>query len=345
MRNLKRYKIVLISILMLIVVAAGVGYANKGALTAFGYDVLLSDKVEASFKNSYVPLKDRPEPTEEPQVDNPFSMLLMGVDARANERGRSDTLIYTVVRPQDGKVLMLSIPRDTYADIVGKDMKDKITHAYAFGGAEMAVNSIEELLDAKVDHYASIDFQGFVKVVDTLGGIPLPIGKDIVNKDADHEKFVVKANQDSYNGVDALNYVRYREDAGGDVSRTERNRVFLEALMNKATSLKQWTQIPDILTIVGDNFTTDLRPESMSGLAKNFLQAGQEIKSYTLKGEGKRMGPSNLWYFVADEEDLAAVQATITAWLDPTTPIDQLVVPQAADLIEKTTEEQQNEAM
>jgi LCP family protein required for cell wall assembly len=269
-------------------------------------------------------------------------MLLMGVDARGNETGRSDTLIYTVVRPQDGKVLMMSIPRDTYADIVGKDMKDKITHAYAFGGAEMAVNSVEKLLDAKVDHYAAIDFQGFVKVVDTLGGIPLPIGKDIVNKDADHEKFVVKANQDSYAGVDALNYVRYREDAGGDMSRTERNRVFLEALMHKASSLKQWTKIPEVLDIVGDNFSTDIPPASMSELAKKFLETGHEIKSYTLKGEGKRMGQQNLWYFVADEDDLTAVRATIAAWLDSDTQVDQLSVPE--DPSTKETTKQQGDA-
>ncbi|MCD9024834.1 LCP family protein [Cohnella silvisoli] len=328
MRNYRRFKIVIISTFMLLAVAAGVIYANRGSLSALGYDWFLSDKVEASFAGSYKPLTDRPVTQEPPQVEQPFSMLLMGVDARNHEHGRSDTLIYTVVRPQDGNVLMVSIPRDTYTDIVGKDKKDKITHAYAYGGPEMAVNSVEELLDTKVDHYASINFQGFVKVVDALGGIPLPIGKDIVNKGADHEKFTVKANQDSYSGVDALNYVRYREDAGGDMSRTERNRVFLEALVHKTSSLKQWTKIPELLDIVGENFSTDLPPESMNELAKQFLQTGHEIKSYTLKGEGKRMGTQNLWYYVADEDDLANVRSTIANWLNPETPEIQLTAPQ-----------------
>ncbi|WP_391572382.1 LCP family protein [Cohnella sp.] len=319
------HKIVAVSAALLIVLA-GVGYANRGALSAIGYDIFLSDKVESSFANSYQPLTNRPV-VEKPVVEEPFSMLLMGVDARAKERGRSDTLIYTVVRPGDGNVLMVSIPRDTYADIVGRDSKDKITHAYAFGGAEMAVNSVEKLLDAKIDHYASINFQGFVKVVDTLGGIHLPIGKDIVNKGADHEKFTVKANKDNYSGVEALNYVRYREDAGGDMARTSRNRVFLEELISKASSLQQWNKIPEVLDIVGDNFQTDLPPSSMNELAKKFLQAGHEIQSYTLKGEGKRMGSQNLWYFVGDEDDLAAVRETIATWLDPSTPESGLTVP------------------
>ncbi|RKP51334.1 LytR family transcriptional regulator [Cohnella endophytica] len=333
MRKYRRLKVILISSFMVLIVAAGVIYANRGALSALGYDIFLSDKVEASFADSYKPLTDRPVGDEANAnvVKDPFSMLLMGVDARAQERGRSDTLIYTVVRPKDGKVLMVSIPRDTYAEIVGKDKKDKITHAYAFGGPEMAVNSVEKLLDAKVDHYASINFQGFVKVVDTLGGIPLPIGKDIVNKGADHEKFTVKANKDSYSGVEALNYVRYREDAGGDMSRTERNRAFLEALVHKTSSLQQWNKIPEILGIVGDNFKTDIAPSSMSDLAKQFLQVGHEIKSYTLKGEGKRMGDQNLWYYLADETDLAAVKSTIATWMNPETPESELVVPGEKD--------------
>lgn len=329
MRKYRRFKLIMISALVLFIVAIGVVYLNRGALSALGYDWFLSDKVEASFADSYQPLKDRDE-VAKPEVEKPFSMLLLGVDARANEQGRSDTLIYTVVRPQDGRVLMLSIPRDTYADIVGEDKKDKITHAYAFGGAEMAVNSVEKLLDAKVDHYATIDFQGFKQVVDTLGGIPLPITKDIVNKEADHEKFVVKANQDVYDGVDALNFVRYREDAGGDNSRTIRNHQFLEALMHKASSLKQWTNIPEILGIVGDNFATDLPPEAMSQLAKQFLQEGHQIRSYTLKGDGKRMGTQNLWYYVTDEADLTAVRSTIAEWINPETPVDQLSIPSDA---------------
>lgn len=325
-QNRRRLRIALLSTLGVLVIAAGLIYSNRGALAALGYDWFLADKLEESMKDSYKPLSDRPE--KEPMVvKDPFSMLLLGVDARANERGRSDTLIYTVVRPEDGKVLMVSVPRDTYADIVGKDRKDKITHAYAYGGAEMAVNSVEELLDAEVDHYATINFQGFKQVVDTLGGISLPITKDIVNKGADHEKFTVKANKPNYSGVEALNYVRYREDAGGDMSRTERNRVFLEALIHKASSMKQWTKIPEVLDIVGDNFTTDLRPETMNDLAKQFLQTGHSISSYTLKGEGKRMGSQNLWYYVADEDDLNAVQDTIAAWLDPNTPLEKLTTP------------------
>lgn len=331
MNKHRKLTVTLLSVLVLLLAAAGIGYANRGALAAWGYDAFLSKQVEAKLADSYAPINGgSPIPSETPAVQEPFGLLLLGVDARSTERGRSDTMIYTVVRPKDGNVLMVSIPRDTYTEIVGKNKRDKITHAYAFGGAEMAVNSVKELLGAPVAHYASINFQGFVKAVDTLGGIPLPIGKDIVNKGKDHEKFVVKANKDSYSGQEALNYVRYREDAGGDMARTERNRVFLESLMHKASSLQQWNKIPDLLDIVGENFRTDLTPSELSELAKQFLQTDHRIQSYTLKGTGKRMGAQNLWYYLADEKDLANVRATITQWLDADTPVSELTVPGAA---------------
>ncbi|RUS48804.1 LCP family protein [Cohnella sp. AR92] len=330
MKKRRKLLIAVAGLAAVLLIVSCVGYFNRGALAAWGFDAFLSDKIENKLADTYQPLADRPQESEEPVkvVEEPFSMLLMGVDARPGQKaGRSDTLIYTIIRPKDGNALMVSIPRDTYADIVGKNKKDKITHAYAFGGPEMAVNSVEKLLDAPINHYASINFEGFVSMVDTLGGIPLPITEDIVNKGADHEKFTIKANKDLYTGEEALDYVRYREDAGGDVSRTERNRVFLESLMHTATSMKQWNEIPELLSIVGDNFRTDLMPSDLTDLAKQFLQTELHIRSYTLHGTGARMGKQNLWYFVADEKDLADVQRTIDAWLDPATPASELAIP------------------
>lgn len=333
---MRRYRTVLLTIAAACFALMVIAYANRGTLVAIGYDLLLADQVKESFANSYKPLDNRPKPSatgaaaeeKSPGIEKPFSMLLLGVDARPGEHvGRSDTIIYSVIRPKDGQVLMVSVQRDTYAEMVGRGTMDKITHAYAYGGAQMAVDSVEKLLETRVDHYATIDFQGFVKVVDQLGGIPLPITKDIVNKDPNHEKFTIKANQDLYNGVDALNYNRYREDAGGDTSRTERNRVFLEALMNKARQLNQWDEIPDIIRIVGESFETDMPPQNLSELARKFLQTGHTLRSYSLKGTGQRMGPQNLYYYVTDDEDLRQVRATIADWLDPETPASALTIP------------------
>ncbi|GGE00464.1 LCP family protein [Paenibacillus nasutitermitis] len=326
----------LIAILAFVVVAGIAGYYNRTALALWGFDVFLSDKVEKKLEISYKPLEGRPVP--EPVVykqEDPFSLLLLGVDQRDQEIGRSDTMIYTVIRPADGAILMISIPRDTYTEIVGKETKsgneykDKITHAFAFGGAKMSVETVEKLFDAKVDHYATINFTGFRDVIDAMGGISLPIAEDLVNKEADHEKFIVKAGQDSYNGKDALNYVRYREDAGGDTSRAGRHQVFLNAIMNKAAQVGQWSEIPELIDIMGQNFSTDLTPEHMIDLAKNMLQSGNRtIYSHTLKGEGHRLAEHGTWYFFADEDDLTSSIGLIQAWLNPATNKEQLPLPE-----------------
>lgn len=326
----------LIAILTFVIVAGIAGYYNRTALALWGFDAFLSKKVEKKLENSYKPLEGRPVP--QPVVykkEDPFSLLLLGVDQRDKEIGRSDTMIYAVIRPADGAILMISIPRDTYTEIVGKEAKsgdiyeDKITHAYAFGGAKMSVETVEKLFGAKVDHYATINFTGFRDVIDAMGGIALPITEDLVNKEADHEKFVVKAGQDLYNGKDALNFVRYREDAGGDTSRSGRHQVFLNAIMDKAAQVGQWSQIPELIDIMGKNFSTDLTPEHMIDLAKNMLQSdNRTIYSHTLKGEGRRLTDHGIWYFFADEDDLASSKGLIEAWLNPATQKDQLPLPE-----------------
>ncbi|SDX00057.1 LCP family protein [Paenibacillus sp. CF384] len=325
----------LAAVLVIVVLAGTVGYFNRNALAMWGFDVFLSGKVKDELENSYQPL-DGHEPVKTTyKPEEPFSMLLLGVDQRDKEVGRSDTMIYTVIRPKDGAILMVSIPRDTYVDIVGKTTKsgnqweDKITHAYAFGGAKMSVETVERLFNNTIDHYATINFTGFREVIDAMGGIALPITEDLVNDDPDHEKFVVKAGKELYNGTEALNFVRFREDAGGDTSRAGRHQQFLNAIMTKASHVQQWTKIPELISIMGENFTTDLTPQHMIDLAKSMLQSdNRTIYSHTLKGNGHRKVNHGAWYYFADEEDLAATQQLIKAWLDPAKTKAELPLPE-----------------
>ena len=329
-------------------IAAGVialgalGYMNRTAVALWGFDVFFKDQVEDKLERSYQPLKRREAqesaPRSEPmshepkqkQKQKPFTMLLLGVDARGKEQGRSDTMILSVVRPADSAMLMVSIPRDTHVEIEGHG-GDKITHAYAYGKAELAVDTVEGLFDVPIDHYASINFLGFKDVIDAMGGIALPIEKDLVNDDPDHEKFVVKAGQPLYNGNDALNYVRFREDAGGDSSRTGRHQVFIHAILDKASEVGQWTKIPDLIDIMGNNFTTDIRPSATIELAKAMLTGDtRTIHSHTLKGEGKRKTRGGAWYYYADEQDLEQSKAMINDWLIAGKELSELQLPEEA---------------
>ncbi|MFD0716146.1 LCP family protein [Paenibacillus sp. GCM10027626] len=334
-RSLPRKWKWMLSLLAIVVVAGTAGYFNRVTLATWGFDLFLKDSVKEKLNESYKPLPTRVSKPVAYKKEDPFSLLLLGVDQRDKEIGRSDTMIYSVVRPNDGAILLVSIPRDAYTEIVGKKTKkgnpweDKIAHAFAFGGAEMAVNSVENLLDVPVNHYASINFKGFRDVIDAMGGIPLPITEDIVNKEAIHDKFVVKGGQDVYNGLDALNYVRYREDAGGDMNRTGRHQIFLNAIMNKAAEVGQWSKIPELIDIMGDNFSTDLTPDHIIDLAKSMLSSeSRTIYGHTLKGDGHRKVAGGPWYFFAEEEDVAKVNEMIKAWLDPSIAKAELPLPE-----------------
>lgn len=316
------------AVLSVLIIAA---FFNRGALASLGFDWFVQGQLEKKLEQTYKPIEGR-DPVQTSTYNkklDPFSVLLLGVDQRGKETGRSDTMIYTVVRPNDGALLMVSIPRDTYTEIVGRGKEDKITHAYAFGGAGMAMDTVENLFDSPIQYYASINFEGFRQVIDKLGGIPLPIEEDIVNKEADHEKFVIKAGQSTYNGQDTLNYVRYREDAGGDINRTERHQIFLSLLMDKAKQMNQWSKIPDLIDIMGENFSTNMRPDQLVDFSQSILLAkSRNIYSHSLLGEGHRLKAGGTWYYFADDDDLAEVQTMIKNWLDASTPAAQLILPE-----------------
>ncbi len=96
-----------------------------------------------------------------------FSVLLMGIDTGdlgRVDQGRSDTMMVATVSPEDKQTTIVSIPRDTYVEIVGHNTTDKINHAYAFGGAAMAMDTVQNYLDIPIDHYVSINMKGFKRI-------------------------------------------------------------------------------------------------------------------------------------------------------------------------------------
>lgn len=347
MKKLKMKKRYLIPLIILVLILAG-GFLFRKPLTVLAFDLFLADQVEDKLQQeSYQPLENdrvtdqvKPEPVV--YESDPFSVMLLGTDQRENEVARSDTMIYAVIRPEDYKVLLISIPRDTYTEIIGhKDnKKDKITHAFAFGGQQMAKDTLEALLEHDIQYYATINFQGLKDAVDAIGGLPLPIKKDIVNKKSDHEKFTIEGGKSSYDGQESLNYTRYREDS--DFNRTKRQQVFIDVFANKMLSISQIGKIPELLDIMGDNFKTDIEPATIISLAKKFMSGkDMDISSFTVMGEGKRI--DGVYYDIVDEEDLGEARVMIDNWMNASTPVSQLIEPgKAANALEpKATAEAQ----
>ncbi|CAH1197348.1 MULTISPECIES: LCP family protein [Paenibacillus] len=328
----KKRKGLYITLLSLVVLLVG-GYLFRQQLAVAAFDLFLAGTVEDSLSRSYVPQEGNKTPDPIVYREKPFSVLLLGSDKRAYEktRGRSDTVMYAVVRPKESRVLLVSIPRDTYVQIVGRDANkdgeddyDKIAHAYAFGGENMSINTVEKFLDADVGYYATINFDGIRKVVDALGGVKLPIEEDIVNKNPDHVQFTIEGGKPIYDGQEALYYVRYREDS--DFNRTKRQQIFLNAMANEMLNLNQIGKIPELLQIMGDNFQTDMQPSFIIDLAKQVLtQEKPQISSFTILGEGMRK--DGIYYGKADEKDVQYAKELITNWMDESTPVGSLMIP------------------
>lgn len=329
----KLYRILIASLVTLILLGS-IGFIFKKQIGLFLFDSIAADDIKPVLDKSYEPIGT--EPVEEAEISSdPFSILLLGVDPRGNERGRSDSMIYSVIRPDDNKVLLVSIPRDSYVDIIGyvndkgeeTELATKVNAAYSYGGAKMSIDTVEHLLQNKINYYATINFNGLKDIVDAIGGVKLPITKLIENKDPNHEKLRVEPNKPIYDGQEALSYVRYREDS--DENRTMRQRIFLSVVMDEMFTFKSLSKIPELIEIAGANFTTNMTSDFMISKAKEFFlkDSYPTLSNYMLHGEGFR-DTNRTWYSRINEADLTYTQELIANWLDPNTLENQLMDPE-----------------
>lgn len=177
------------------------------------------------------------------------NILVMGIDPRTDDPGRSDALFVATVNTEAKQAKLLSIPRDTRVAIEGKGY-DKINHAFAFGGEPLAQKTVEGLLGAPVDHYMIFDLQAFAWTIDALGGLELEVEKRMYYEDPwdEGEGLVIdlEPGLQHLNGAQAMGYVRYR-DAEGDIGRIRRQQKFLQALLKKIASPETLARLPEIV--------------------------------------------------------------------------------------------------
>ncbi|MEH7012121.1 LytR family transcriptional regulator [Neobacillus niacini] len=240
----------------------------------------------------------------------PFSVLMLGVDEREGDKGRSDTMIVLTVNPNNNSVKMLSIPRDTRTEIVGKGKEDKINHAYAFGGVPMAVDTVEKFLDIPIDYYVKINMEGFKDIVDTVGGIN--VENDFAFK---MEEFNFPTGRIHLNGEEALIYIRMRyDDPNGDFGRQERQRQVIQAVINEGASISSLSKAPDIFHAIGSNVKTNLTFEEMIDIQKNYKDAGKNIEQMVLQSEGKMI--DNIYYGLVTIAEQQRIQDELKSQLE-----------------------------
>lgn len=235
----------------------------------------------------------------------PFSILLLGVDTGAlgrTEQGRSDTMMVATVNPTTNESLLVSLPRDTYTEIVGHGTQDKMNHAYAFGGAAMAMDTVEKLLDIPIDHYITINMEGIETLVDAVDGISVTNPFEFTYEDRTFPK-----GKQELDGKSALSYSRMRyDDLNGDYGRQERQRQIITGVAKKVLSTNGLANYRTILVTLGENVKTDLKFKDMRNLMSDYREAFAHIKSDQLKGEGFML--EGVSYQRIDASELKRVQ-------------------------------------
>jgi polyisoprenyl-teichoic acid--peptidoglycan teichoic acid transferase len=244
------------------------------------------------------------------QEKEPFSVLLLGVDQRKGDKGRSDTIIVLSVNPKLNSVKMLSIPRDTRTEIVGKGTVDKINHAYAFGNEEMAMNTVENFLDIPIDYFVKINMEGFEDIVDAVGGIT-------VNNDLDFSQggYHFPKGQVTLDGKKALAFTRMRhEDPRGDFGRQLRQREIIQGVLREGASLSSLTKYQSIFAALGNNVRTNLTFDQMMDIQKNYRSAAGNVEQMTIKGGGTKI--NGIYYYIVPQEEKQRIQSELKTQLD-----------------------------
>lgn len=229
------------------------------------------------------------------------TVMIMGVDEREDDVGRSDTLMIATLDPEKNQAAILSVPRDTRVKIRGYGF-DKINAAYAYGGRKLTQETIENLLNTHIDHYIKINIHGFTKIIDALGGIDIDVEKRMYYEDPwddDGGLYIdLQPGMQHMDGKTAITYVRYRDEEG-DIGRIKRQQNFMKAVMDKLVSPTIIPKLPSIVSAVSDSVETDM---SVSELL-SFLGTLQEAKDNGLKSDmvpGKPVYIEGVSYWIPD---------------------------------------------
>jgi polyisoprenyl-teichoic acid--peptidoglycan teichoic acid transferase len=292
-----------------------VGILGVFALAVVVYGILIFKNLTDTAKEIHEPIdREISEKREEPVVfkdKEPFSMLVLGVDARAGDKGRSDTIIVMTVNPETKSTKMVSIPRDTYTEIIGKGINDKINHAYAFGGIEMSMATVENLLDIPIDYVVQVNMESFKDIVDAVGGISVNNTLDF--KAGSH---TFSKGQLSLNGDEALAFVRMRkEDPRGDFGRQDRQKQVIQAVLREGASVSSLLNYKSIFGAIGNNVKTNMTFDEMVEVQKNYRDAvGKVDQLYIQKGQGQTI--NSIWYYILNDEELQGITGELKEHLE-----------------------------
>lgn len=307
----------LLAVVLMIVDAIGIGMISKLQSTLNG----------VMGNNSVLGTEDEVDPGFDITKD-PFIVYISGNDTESNmDKVRSDVNILAVVNPTTKQVLLLNTPRDYYVDIsVAPGQKDKLTHCGNYG-IECSMDTLSALYGVEVNYFAQVSFNGFIGLIDAIGGISVYSEKEFVSWS---NKIHFDKGTNYVDGAAALEFVRERKAFGdGDAARGRHQMEVIKGVAKKMLSGALLTSYGDILDSLGGCFRTNVTQNDMTSLVKAQLKDMGEwnIQSFSVKGKGTRAYtysiPNSKTYVTVPDDDIVEYAGILVERVFEGTPLTE----------------------
>lgn len=273
-------------LIIVLVLVGGAGFYLNHMLNQVGTHKISQSDENLGIKNS------------NEESDNITNIALFGLDRRETTGNtRSDTIMIATLDTKNKKAKLTSIMRDTYVNIPSRGM-DKINHAYAYGGPELAIRTINENFDMNIRDYVMVDFFGMADIIDALGGVTIDVKPEEVSRTG-----VSSAGLQTLNGEQAVKYSRIRYVGNGDFERTERQRKVLEQLMNKVVTAGPM-EYPKLMNQLLPYVETSLSKREILKLGTSAFTSGVDsLEEYRIPVDGYAKGQkmNGIYYLVPQD--------------------------------------------
>lgn len=231
-------------------------------------------------------------------TQEPFLIFISGTDKRGpiSTFALSDVNMIAAINPKTKQVLLTSIPRDYYVDIIGMDGvsgKDKLTHS-AKGGINCTIDTVESLMGIKFNYYAKFNFTSFLNVVDALGGITIDVPKyDVVGRDdgvftTKLDKYTIEPGVNNFDSKHALSFVRERKAfVQGDAIRGKNQMIMIKAIIKKCCSAAIITKLDSVIQSLENCFETNMEASDIKSLINMQIDdmSAWDVQSFRLEGD------------------------------------------------------------
>lgn len=297
-RGISKVVILVIIAIFILVIGGGYLYINS-KLNNF-------EKVEINKDNLAID-KNTENDKKKSEIKN---IALFGIDAPQGEAGRSDSIIILTIDKLHHKLKLTSIMRDSYVDIQGYG-KTKINHAYAYGGPELAIKTLNENFKLNIKDFMAVNFTSMPEIIDKLGGVEINITDEETQYMSGSR--VTHSGLQVLNGAEALEYSRIRHATGGDYQRTERQRVVLEAIFNKIYDTPK-NKYPSLINEFLPYIKTNMSSSDIIGLATEvipLMNSKLETARFPLNGYCEEKVINGVWYLILKKETLGQIQGYI----------------------------------